>query len=118
MDEPAAQIVHELSGSHPFEPIVVNRAAKPIGGAIKVVAFNALGGARLDEIIHCLSRPPLHNPDLLLLCEADWRRRRSAGREFAAELAAALKLSFAYVGEFGDREPHGVATRFKGNAIL
>lgn len=118
MDKRTAGIAQQLAASHPFAPLVLNRMAKPLGRAIKVVAFNAKGGARLDGILRCLQRPPLDNPDLVFLCEADWRRERSAWREFAAELAASLNLSYAFLGEFGDPAAGRESTTFKGNAIL
>ncbi len=118
MDKQSAGIAHELNNSHPFQPIVLNRAAKPVGRVLKVVAFNAKGGARLDGILRCLQRAPLAGADLIFLCEADWRHERSAWREFAAELAAVLKLSFAFLAEFGVPVEAGESTTLKGNAIL
>jgi endonuclease/exonuclease/phosphatase family metal-dependent hydrolase len=118
MDKRSAGFAQQLAESHPFAPLVLNRAGKALGRTLKVVAFNAKGGARLEGIIRCLQRHPLDNPDLLFLCEADWRRERSAWREFAAELAASLNLSYAYLGEFGDRVAGRPSTTFKGNAIL
>jgi endonuclease/exonuclease/phosphatase family metal-dependent hydrolase len=53
-----------------------------------------------------------------MLCEADWRMRRSAGREIAADLAAALGMSFAYGPEFASRRSSRPGSAFLGNAIL
>jgi hypothetical protein len=82
------------------------------------VAFNAQGGGKIAGIIDCLRRPPLAHADAILLCEADWNFWRTNWREFPAEVAAALNLSLAYVGEFARPEPDGALKSFKGNAIL
>jgi hypothetical protein len=55
---------------------------------------------------------------VILFCEADWRHRQSAWREFAAEVAAALGMSLAFHGQFGLPVATGEPTAFKGNAIL
>jgi endonuclease/exonuclease/phosphatase family metal-dependent hydrolase len=102
----------------PWEPIVVNRAAHDGGRLLKIVAFNARGGWHLDEIAARLKRPPLSNPDIVLLSEMDWRLRRSGRRETAAELAAELGMSFAYGAEFGIPRTSGEPISFMGNAIL
>lgn len=107
------------SGGHTYEPIVVNRPARATAGAtLKVVAFNARGGSHLNQITACLRRPPLLGADIILLCEADWGRRRSAGLEFASELARKLEMSFAFVAEFGVARAPDDPTAFTGNAIL
>src|ERR1700686_3631510 len=105
-------------GAH-FAPIVVNRPSSGRRFPIRVAVFNAKGGAHLDQIVTRLRKPPLAGADLILLCEAGWRVRRSARREFARELAEALGMSFAFGAVWGipprDGEPFG---RFIGNAIL
>ena len=53
-----------------------------------------------------------------MLCEADWQLRRSFDREIAADLAAALGMSFAYGPEFAIRRSSGAPPSFLGNAIL
>ena len=102
---------------HPITPIVRNRPAKAAGRTLKVVAFNAKGGVRVEGIIDCLRRPPLAHADVIMLCEADWNWRTNP-RQFPAEVAAALGLSFAYLGEFARPEPVGELRSLKGNAIL
>jgi endonuclease/exonuclease/phosphatase family metal-dependent hydrolase len=99
-------------------PILVNRPARAEQRLLKVVAFNARGGGSLDAISATLRRHPLNYPDIILLSEMDWRMRRSGEREIAAELAADLGMSFAYVGEFGVLPPKGEPVAFVGNAIL
>ncbi len=101
-----------------WRPIVVNRPARTERRLLKVVAFNAHGGGPLDKISVLLRRPPLNSPDIILLSEMDWRMQRSGYRETAAELAADLGMSFAYIGEFGVRLPKGEPVSFIGNAIL
>ena len=103
-----------------FEIKTVNRPARAAGPALKTVVFNARTGARFDGILACLRRPPLAGADLILLCEADWQMRRSFNRQVAADLAAALEMSFAYGPEFAIRRPPGTAypPSFLGNAIL
>jgi endonuclease/exonuclease/phosphatase family metal-dependent hydrolase len=102
---------------HALEPLVVNRPASAIGARLKVVAFNAKGGGRMREIIECIRREPLRDADVFLLSEMDWRLKRSATRETAAELAEALGMSFAYQAEFLiTRGAHAESSM--GNAIL
>jgi hypothetical protein len=101
-----------------WQPIVVNRPAGAERPLLKVVAFNARGGGSLGEISILLRRPPLNFPDVILLSEMDWRMRRSGRREIAAELAADLGMSFAYIAEFGFEFSGGEPAAFVGNAIL
>lgn len=111
-------VAQRQDATHPIAPIVRNRPGKPFGRTLKVVAFNAKGGARVEGIIDCLRRPPLAHADVILLCEADWNYWRSKWRKFPAEIADALNLSLAYLGEFAHPEPAGEPDSFKGNAIL
>jgi endonuclease/exonuclease/phosphatase family metal-dependent hydrolase len=104
--------------AHAWGPIVVNRPASAERRLLKIVAFNARGGRSLDKIATLLRRPPLNYPDIILLSEMDWRMGRSGRRETAAELAADLRMSFAYVGEFGLPPREGEPVSFLGNAIL
>jgi len=104
--------------AHPFEPIVENRKAREVGRTIKVVSFNAQGGGNLEGVVRCLQQKPLAGADIVLLCEADWRNERSAYRDFAAEVAKALQMSFAFVPQFGQREENGTARPLTGNAVL
>jgi endonuclease/exonuclease/phosphatase family metal-dependent hydrolase len=83
-----------------------------------VVAFNAQGGRHWRAIAERMRHPPLAGADIFLISEADWRLRRSSGREIAAEIAAQLGMSFAYAREFGVRRPGHEITSFIGNAIL
>jgi len=85
---------------------------------LKAVVFNAAGGRYLPQVIECLRRPPLEGAGVILLCEAGWRLKRSDGREFAAELAAALGMSFAFMAEFEAPCATGSPRAFMGNAIL
>ena len=118
MVRPAIDPRDRHPGAH-FAPMVVNR---PSGGRrfpIRVAVCNAKGGARFDQIVARLREPALAGADIILLCEAGWRVRRSARREFARELAEALGMSFAFGAVWGvpprDSEPFD---RFIGNAIL
>ncbi len=88
----------------PFPPIVVNRAARPPGSRLRVVLLNAAGGKRFREIVTCLKRPALQDADVILLCEVNAGTKPSAGRDVAAEMAAMLGMSCAYVREFGVSE--------------
>jgi endonuclease/exonuclease/phosphatase family metal-dependent hydrolase len=97
---------------------MVNRPARTERRLLKVVAFNAHNGGSVEEISIVLRRPPLNYPDIILLSEMDWRTSRSGRRETAAELAADLGMSFAYIGEFGFPRPGGQPASFVGNAIL
>ena len=103
---------------HAWGPIMVNRPARTERRLLKVVAFNAHGGGSLEKISAVLCRPPLNYPDIILLSEMDWRTRRSGWQETAAELAADLRMSFAYIGEFGVLPVDGAPVSFIGNAIL
>jgi endonuclease/exonuclease/phosphatase family metal-dependent hydrolase len=115
------EVAVALSATHnapAWGPIVVNRPARAEQKLLKVVAFNARGGGGLDAIAAMLRRPPLNYPDIILMCEMDCWMHRSGRRETAAELAAELGMSFAYVGEFGLLSPNGEPVAFVGNAIL
>ncbi|MGH7880021.1 MAG: endonuclease/exonuclease/phosphatase family protein, partial [Candidatus Binataceae bacterium] len=118
MDNRIEGVPQGRESGHRFAPILVNRPPRQVGRSIKVVAFNAHGGSRFDGIIHCLRREPLTGADVIFLCEAGWRHPRSAWREFAADLAAALGMSFAFLAQFGIPRMHGEPTALKGNAIL
>jgi len=105
-------------GAH-FAPIIVNRPSHRRRFPIRVAVFNAQGGARIEQIVARLKRPPLAGADLILLCEAGWRVRRSARREFAREVADALGMSFAFGAAWGiPPAPGEPFSRFTGNAIL
>ena len=101
-----------------FAPVVANRAAKPVRSRIRVVLLNIAGGHQLSVIVDCLKRPPLDDADVILLCEADSRTRRSRRTDIASELAAALDMSYAYVPEFGITRGDGEIFAHLGNAIL
>jgi hypothetical protein len=103
---------------HPFEPVVVNRPPTNARSILKVVVFNAAGGGYLPQALECIGRPPLEGADIILLCEAGWRTRQSDGREFAAELAQELGMSFAFMAEFGRSRPSDRSWASTGNAIL
>jgi endonuclease/exonuclease/phosphatase family metal-dependent hydrolase len=117
MEESAAALGAAYT-THAWGPIVVNRPASAERRLLKVVAFNARGGGSVDKISILLRRPPLNYPDVILLSEMDWRMRRSGRRETAAELAADLGMSFAYIGAFGFPSSEGEPVSFVGNAIL
>jgi endonuclease/exonuclease/phosphatase family metal-dependent hydrolase len=116
--EESASIVRAAPDAHPWGPVVVNRPARTERRLLKVVAFNAHSGRSVERIAKRLRRPPLTNPDVILLSEMDWRMRRSDWRETTAELAADLGMSFAYIGEFAQRPDAGEPVSFVGNAIL
>lgn len=118
MESTASAAVVSHAATVTFDPIVVNRSPLPVRHTLKIVSFNARGGDQFDAIIRCLSRPPLAGADVILLCEADWRMRRSGRREFAAEVASVFKMSCVYQPEFGVPRSEGAATSFLGNAIL
>jgi endonuclease/exonuclease/phosphatase family metal-dependent hydrolase len=84
---------------------------------LKVVVFNAAGGAKVGGIAACLSRPPLSDAGTILICEASWRAPRHRRVKFAAELAEALGMSFAFIPSFGRLGPAG-EVRGAGNAIV
>jgi endonuclease/exonuclease/phosphatase (EEP) superfamily protein YafD len=101
-----------------FGTTIVNRPAADARRTLKVIVFNARSGARFEGILACLRRPPLADADVILLCETDWQLGRSFNREIAAELAAALGMSFAFGPEFAIRRPSATPPSFLGNAIL
>jgi len=101
-----------------FAPVIVNRPGRPVANTIRVAAFNARWGLRLEGIIECLRRPPLKGADLILLSEIDCNLRRSGNRDVAAEIAQALEMSFVYVPEFAPRGQARNPVAFLGNAIL
>jgi hypothetical protein len=98
-----------------LSPIIVNRQPREFSKSLKVIAFNAKGGRFVEGILTCLTRSPLVNADIILLCDVDWHRKRSRGREVARELAEALGMSFAYI----PKRVYSMRTHsFAGNAIL
>ncbi|MBV8843457.1 MAG: hypothetical protein JO307_11665 [Bryobacterales bacterium] len=104
--------------AHAWQPIVVNRPARSERPVLKIAAFNARGGCWAEKIAERMGRPPLDDTDVVLLSEADWRLRRSGRREVAADLAAELQMSFAYIPELGARRATGELAYSTGNAIL
>ncbi|HEY6298559.1 MAG TPA: endonuclease/exonuclease/phosphatase family protein [Candidatus Binatus sp.] len=102
----------------PFPQIVVNRDARRPESRLRVVLLNAAGGRRFREIVACLKRPPLRDADVILLCEVNAGTKPSAGRDVAAEMAAMLEMSCAYIPEFGVTNPSGEIVLYMGNAIL
>ena len=117
MEETAA-VVSAATGTHPWGPVIVNRPAASDRRMVKVVAFNARGGGAVDSILHALCAPPLSHPDIILLSEMDWLMRRSGQHETPAALAADLRMSFAYIGEFGIQRQSSRPVSFFGSAIL
>jgi endonuclease/exonuclease/phosphatase family metal-dependent hydrolase len=115
--DPARRAAMAVSSGPPFEPMALNRAAVGARSALKVAVLNVAGGAHLDSIVACLRRPPLAAAGTLLLCEASWRMPRHGLVEFAPALAAALKMSFAFLPSFG-RDEGGGDFRAIGNALL
>ncbi len=109
---------YQAPADNPFAPIVVNRPGWRLASPFKVVLFNARGCTRPAAVGERLRRPPLAGASVVLLSEADWGLRRSAGRESAAELAELLGMSFAYSPEFAFGGARDHFSAFFGNAIL
>jgi endonuclease/exonuclease/phosphatase family metal-dependent hydrolase len=101
-----------------FPPVVVNRAARRAKSRLRVVLLNAAGGRRFRQIVTCLKRPPLKGADVILLCEVNAGTKPSAGRDVAAEMAAMLEMSCAYIPEFGVTNSREEIIGYMGNAIL
>lgn len=76
----------------------VHRAPAPRGeGPLRVLAWNIQRGARLPEILDALSSDPtMARADVLLLSEVDCGMARSGNRHVARELAAALRMHYAF----------------------
>jgi endonuclease/exonuclease/phosphatase family metal-dependent hydrolase len=100
-----------------FPPIVVNRAARPQRSRIRVVLLNVKGGYRLSAVEACLKRPPLADADVILLCEANSGTRDLQRYDVAADLAAALDMSYAHIPEFASKFDGKIVEHW-GNAIL
>jgi endonuclease/exonuclease/phosphatase family metal-dependent hydrolase len=67
------------------------------GEMVRAVAWNIERGMRLDRIIQCLKEhPAVVNADVLLLSELDWGMARTENRFVAREIAAALRMSYAF----------------------
>lgn len=101
-----------------FPPVVVNRAARRAKSRLRVVLLNAAGGKRFRDVVKCLKRPPLKGADVILLCEVNAGIKPSGGRDVAAEMAAMLEMSCAYIPEFGVTNRSGEIIEYMGNAIL
>ena len=114
----AGGIAEAGTKGHIFKPITVNVPPSRRRPTLKAVVFNAAGGRYFSEIVERLRRPPLQDADVIFLCEADWRLGRSNGREFAADLAKELGMSFTFIAEFGTPLSLGEPQGFVGNAIL
>jgi endonuclease/exonuclease/phosphatase family metal-dependent hydrolase len=108
----------DARNAHLFDPIVENRPSTMAPGPLRVVAFNAQGGASFDGILRCFTREPLRSAGVILLSEVDYGTRRASRRKVASELANALGMSCAYVREFGLISADGPMVSFLGNAIL
>jgi len=104
--------------AHLFDPIVESRPSTMAPGPLRVVAFNAQGGASFEGILRCFARAPLRSAGIILLSEVDYGTRRAGRRKVASELAHALGMSCAYVREFGLIGADGKMISFLGNAIL
>jgi len=116
MDRDARDVTAKPTPRFPL--IVVNRTARQPGSQLRVVLLNAAGGRRYSEIAARLKRPPMHDADVILLCEVNARVKRTPGRDVAVELSEMLEMSCAYVPEFGLSPPGGEIVSYMGNAIL
>src|SRR6185437_6834422 len=83
-----------------FAPIVHNRARRRVAPPFEVVAVNARGCPRPEEVAGLLRRCRLEDAAIVLLSEADWGLSRSNRRQTAWELAELLGMSFAFGPEF------------------
>jgi endonuclease/exonuclease/phosphatase family metal-dependent hydrolase len=71
--------------------------SKPLGGRVRVVAWNIQRGRRYDALLRALREDPLlKSADVLLLSEVDVGMARSQNRHVARELAAALGMNGAF----------------------
>ena len=71
------------------------------GGRVRVVAWNVQRGARFEALLGALRDDPvLAEADLLLLSEVDCGLGRSANRNVARDLAAALGMSYAFAPSY------------------
>lgn len=67
------------------------------GTPLRIAAWNIQRGQRFEGILAALREQPiLSSADVLLLCEVDCGMGRSGNRHVAAELAAALKMHYAF----------------------
>jgi endonuclease/exonuclease/phosphatase family metal-dependent hydrolase len=102
-----------------YEPTVVNRRSAGARFPLKVAALNFNCKGYVEELAACLKRPPLDGAGIILLCEVACRTRVSGVRDVAAELAAALGMSFVYAPAWGFLSADGAAVvSRKGTAIL
>jgi len=102
-----------------FEPIALNRRAAAAQFPLKIAALNLQGSGNVEAIVRRLERPPLHGVGVLLLSEVGWRTRPAGRREVAAELAAALGMSFVFAPSWGYAASRGgPIVSLKGCAIL
>jgi len=104
--------------STPFAPIVENRPPRRERWPLRVVAFNAQSGYRFAGIAACFRNLALRDASIVLLCEADWETHRSGRRKVAAELAALLGLSYAYLPQYALMTHAGAIRGYLGIAIL
>ncbi len=114
----ARHIPDDSGRIHRYLPVVENRPASLHANRLRVIAFNAQGGRKFNDILQCFAHEPLRSADIVLLSEVDIGTRRSGGRKVASELARELGMSCAYVPEFGLMGPDGTIRAYLGNAIL
>src|SRR5262245_13557495 len=64
---------------------------------VRAVAWNIERGTHVDEVVHLLQEHPLLvNSDVLLLSELDWGMARTGNRFVAREIAASLRMNYAF----------------------
>ena len=84
--------IHRIAGS----PAVVVASA-PIPERLQVVSWNIERGVRFAGVLETLRKL---DADVVLLEEVDRYCDRCAGRDVAADLAAALGMNWVFAGEF------------------
>jgi endonuclease/exonuclease/phosphatase family metal-dependent hydrolase len=115
-DAPSRAAAAASSGP-PYDLIAASRPPVTTRSVLKIVVFNAGGGANVAGIAACLNRPPLSDAGTILVCEASWRTPRHRRVRFASELAEVLGMSFAFIPCFGYIGRDG-ELRAVGNAIV
>lgn len=122
------ELTNSLSEIDAIEVVNTNADAAP-GETLRVIAWNTERGRFWSDSAKLIrEHPALQNPDIVLLGEMDLGMARSWNKHTTRELAAELKMNYAYAIEFlelsgGEKQeridyPGENEWGYHGNAIL
>src|SRR5262249_23251734 len=87
--------IEQVLGHLSYEDLTARPAVA--GDSIRAVAWNIERGLCVDGVIqHLREHPLLAHADVVLLSELDWGMARTQNRFVAREIAAALRMHYAF----------------------